>query len=442
MLSWLRRHIDLLVFATSLLVLVFGYGVAVGKFRVFPHDQINAAVDAAQDWWENWRHFARLESKWLQPTHRTERIAWRDPARTHDGYTFVTGFLDGAAGAYLIDMEGNIVHRWPFSMDRMWELSGMPAEELGSVDLSIHGAVLYPDGDVVLSVGGGALSRVDRCGNFVYATALESHHAVDLLPDGSVLTLGRWTETKERDDRPLVVPGPSGYYLDDTLAHVSADGEILDERSLIDILFASDMGGMLFLGNGSSYQSAVRDPLHVNDAEYLTAELAPAFPMFETGDILVSLRNIATIVVLDGDTKTIKWFTTGPFFGQHDPDFTPDGTILVYDNRITGDDGPQLGYSRVLEIDVATHEIVWEYVGTDEDPMYSSLGGRTQILPNGNVLALEPQGGRIIEIARGEDDDSVVWEFVNIQEEGQVGMLFDGIRFAPDELDFVGQPCP
>jgi hypothetical protein len=441
MLSWLRRHIDVIVFSLSLLVLVFGYGVAVGKYRLFPHDQINAAMEAAGDWWENWRHFARLESKWMEPTHRTQRIAWRDPARTYDGYTFVTGFLDGASGIYLIDMEGNIVHRWPFSMDQMWEISGMPAEELGAVDLSIHGAVLYPDGDVVVSVGGGALSRLDRCGNFVYATAIESHHAVDLLPDGSVLTLGRWTETEEREDRPRVSPGPNGYYLDDTLAHVSADGEILYERSLIDILFASDMGGMLLLGDGSSYRSTVQDPLHVNDVEYLTAKLAPAFPEFETGDILVSMRNIATLVVLDGDTKTVKWFTTGPFFGQHDPDFTPDGTIMVYDNRITGDDGPELGYSRVLEIDVATKEVVWEYVGTDEDPMYSSLGGRVQILPNGNVLALEPQGGRIIEIAR-DDENSVVWEFVNIQGEGEVGMLFDGIRFAPDELDFVGKPCP
>ena len=440
MLSWLRRNIDTIVFSLSVLVLVFGYGVAVGKFRVFPHDQINAAADAAADWWENWRHFARIESKWMEPTHRTERVAWRDPERSYDGYTFVTGFLDGAAGAYLIDMDGTIVHRWPFSMDAMWTAADMPAEGLGAVDLSIHGAVLYPDGDVVLSVGGGALSRVDRCGNFVYATAMDSHHSVDLLPDGSVLTLGRWTETEERDDRPRVIPGPSGYYLDDTLAHVSAEGEILDERSLIDILFASDMGGMLLLGNGSSYRSTVRDPLHVNDAEYLTADLAPAFPMFETGDILVSLRNIATLVVLDGDTKTIKWFTTGPFFGQHDPDFTPEGTIMVYDNRITGD-RPELGYSRVLEIDVMTHEIVWEYMGTDDDPMYSSLGGRVQVLPNGNVLALEPQGGRIIEIARHEGN-GVVWEFVNIQDEGSVGMLFDGIRFAASDLDFVGKPCP
>lgn len=440
MLSWLRRHIDGIIFSVSAILLVFGFGVAVGKYRVFPHDQIHGATEAAADWWENWRHFARLESKWLEPTHRTERISWHDPERSYDGYTFVTGFLDGAAGAYLIDMEGTIVHRWPFSMNDMWAAAEVPAEQFGSVDLSIHGAVLFPDGDVVLSVGGGALSRVDRCGNFVYATAMNSHHSVDLLPDGSVLTLGRWTETEEREDRPRVLPGPSGEYLDDTLAHVSADGEILYEHSFIDILFASDMGGTLFLGNGSVYKSEVTDPLHANDAEILTAELAPAFPMFETGDILVSLRNIATVAVLDGDTKTIKWFMTGPFFGQHDPDFTADGTIIVYDNRITGD-RPELGYSRVLEIDVETQQIVWDYTGTDADPMYSSIGGRVQVLPNDNVLAVEPQGGRIIEIARN-GTDSLVWEFVNIHEEGSVGMLFDGLRFAPDELDFVGEPCP
>ncbi|MEZ5863118.1 MAG: arylsulfotransferase family protein [Geminicoccaceae bacterium] len=320
MLSWLRRHIDTIVFSTSLLVLVFGFGVAVGKFRIFPHDQINEAVEAAKDWWEHWRHFARLESKWLQPTHRTERITWRDPARTHDGYTFVTGYLDGAAGVYLIDMEGNIVHRWPFSMDEMWKLSGMPAENLGSVDLSIHGAVLYPDGDVVLAVGGGALSRVDRCGNFVYATAMESHHAVDLLPDGSVLTLGRHTETGQRDDRPLVDPGPNGYYLDDTLAHVSPEGEILYERSLIDILFDSDMAGMLLLGGGSSYRSTVQDPLHVNDVEYLTAELAPS----RCSRPATSSSRCATSPPSSCSTATpgpSSGTRPVPFFGQHDPDF-------------------------------------------------------------------------------------------------------------------------
>lgn len=440
MLRWLRHHFAALLFAASLLALAFGYGLAVGKFRIFPHNIINAGVDAARDWQENWRHFLGIRSKWLQPTARTERLAWRDPDRSFDGYTFVTGYSQGEMRAFLIDMAGEVVHRWPFSIERMWEVAEMPGEPFAEMELSIHGAALFPDGDVVLNVGGGALSRLDRCGNFIYATAMEAHHSVDLLADGSVLTLGQWRETGHRPERPQVVAGPDGYYLDDTLAHVSGDGQILEERSLIDVLHQSDLAGLLLLGGGSSYRSNVTDPLHANDAELLTEELAPAFSMFEAGDILVSMRNLATLAVIDGGTGLIDWYTVGPYLGQHDPDFTPDGTIMVYDNRITGD-RPRLGWSRILEIDPLTHDVVWSYSGSDEDPMYSSLGGRVQVLPNGNVLALEPQGGRLLEIAR-ENGDDVVWEFVNLEGEGQVGMLFDGIRFAPGELTFVGQPCP
>jgi len=440
MLHWLRHRLEVVLFGTSLLLLAFGYGLAVGKFRIFPHDTINAAADAARDWRENWRHFLGIRSKWLQPTSRTARLSWHDPGRSFAGLTFVTGYSAGEMQAFLVDMEGNIVHRWPFSIPTMWQLAEMPGEPFAEIELSIHGAALLPDGDVILNIGGGALSRIDRCGRFVYATALDGHHSVDLLADGSVLTLGQQEVHERRDDRPRVWPGPSGYYQDDTLAHVAATGEILEERSLIDILHQSDLAGLLLLGDGSSYASTVTDPLHANDAERLTEALAPAFPMFAAGDILVSLRNIATLAVLDGESRLVKWFTIGPFFGQHDPDFTPDGTIMVYDNRITGD-RPQLGYSRVLEIDPRSRDVVWQYSGSDADPMYSSLGGRVQVLPNGNVLALEPQGGRIIEIARGRGDD-VVWEFVNLEGEGQVGMLFDAIRVAADELTFLGQPCP
>jgi hypothetical protein len=73
--------------------------------------------------------------------------------------------------------------------------------------------------------------------------------------------------------------------------------------------------------------------------------------------------------------------------------------------------------------------------------MYSKLGGKVQLLPNGNVLAVEPQGGRIIEIARNNGNE-VVWQFVNLQEDGRAGMVFDGLRFPEDALDFVGLPCP
>jgi len=440
MFGWLRRNIEIVIFLTGAMVLVFGYGIAVGKYRIFPHTIINAAADSARDWAENWRHFLGLQSKWLEPTARTERISWRDPARSWPGYTFFTGFHNGVPGAFLMTMEGEVVHEWPFSLDEMWEVAGLPGEPVARMEIGIHGAVLLPHGDVVMNVAGGAFTRIDRCGNYVYAIDIDAHHSVDVLPDGSALTTGQWIETERRPDRPRLWPGPNGTYQDDTIALISPKGALLEQHSIIDLLYESDLGGMLFLGNGSSYRSEVEDPLHTNDVEYLTAELAAAFPMFEAGDLMVSMRNLATVAVLDGETRRMKWSITGPFFGQHDPDFLPNGNILLYDNRLTGD-RPELGYSRVLENDPKTREIVWDYVGTDEDPMYSSLGGKVQLLPNGNVLAVEPQGGRIVEIARNNGDD-IVWQFVNLQEPGMAGMVFDGLRFAEDELEFVGKPCP
>jgi hypothetical protein len=339
-----------------------------------------------------------------------------------------------------MNMDGEVVHEWPVSLDEMWKVAGMPGEPVARNELGIHGAVLLPDGDVFLNVAGGAFTRLDRCGNYIYAIDIDAHHSVDVLSDGRALTTGQWLETERRTDRPQLWPGPNGYYYDDTIALISPEGKLLEEHSIIDLLYQSDLAGLLLLGNGSSYRSDIQDPLHTNDVEYLTAEMADAFPLFEPGDLMVSMRNLGTVAVLDGRTRRIKWSMTGPFFGQHDPDFLPNGHILLYDNRITGD-RPELGYSRVLEIDPVTREVVWAYAGTDEDPMYSSLGGKVQLLPNGNVLAVEPQNGRIIEIARNEGDD-VVWEFVNLQGDGMVAMVFDGLRFAEDELDFVGQPCP
>jgi hypothetical protein len=71
--------------------------------------------------------------------------------------------------------------------------------------------------------------------------------------------------------------------------------------------------------------------------EVLREAVAPAFPMFRAGDVLLSLRNLDTLVVADGRTWRIKWAMTGPFLGQHDPDFLPNGHLMVFDNRGTGD---------------------------------------------------------------------------------------------------------
>jgi hypothetical protein len=84
---------------------------------------------------------------------------------------------------------------------------------------------------------------------------------------------------------------------------------------------------------------------------------------------------------------------TGPFLRQHDPDFLPNGHILLFDNR-KGGPGREFGFSRILEIDPATRRVVWSYVGSGQEPFYTDARGKQQPLPNGNVWSrrLRPPG--------------------------------------------------
>ena len=131
MFSRLRQRVGLVIFFISAMALVFGYGMAV-EGGVFPHAIINSAIDSARDWKENWRHFAGVRSKWLRPTERTGGSAGATPERSWPGYTFFSGFHQGRWGAFLIGMKGAVVHEWPISLDKMWDVAGMPGEPAAS----------------------------------------------------------------------------------------------------------------------------------------------------------------------------------------------------------------------------------------------------------------------------------------------------------------------
>ena len=305
-------------------------------------------------------------------------------------------------------------------------------------DVSIHGSELLPNGDVILSFGMLGAARIDRCSQVEWTVPAVTHHALDHLQDGGSLVLAarQYGEANPRFQR--LEPGPAGYFWDDTVLRVRPDGSVAEERSVLDILYDSGWQAVLFAGSDGG---AIRDhdPLHTNDVEVLRQDMAAAFPQFEAGDVMLSLRNINTVLVVDGRTWRVKWKMTGPFLMQHDPDFLPNGHILVFDNRITGSK-PLFGYSRILEIDPVTRQVVWSYQGTDDEPFYTDSGGVQQLLPNGNVLVVETQGGRVFEVARGSSE-RIVWEFVNLQEEGLVGGISGAQRVDANGLNFIGQSC-
>ena len=148
--------------------------------------------------------------------------------------------------------------------------------------------------------------------------------------------------------------------------------------------------------------------------------------------------SFSTVAIIDQDTQLVKWVINGPFIRQHDPDLLPNGNIILFDNW--GANDPEVGATRIIELNPRTQEIVWGYAGAPEAPLYSRIRGSQQVLPNGNVLITEATSGRVVEVTR---DKTIVWQYVNkIVSEGTVSKVGDVIRaqrFATDELTFLEQ---
>jgi Arylsulfotransferase (ASST) len=423
--------------------MIFLSGFVAGKAGMFPSSALSASWEAVSDWSENWRHYLGLRSRFILPSTRTEGgVIKHDASLAFDGYTLVVAYRPtrhGGFNAYLIDMDGRTVNEWDADVTRIWpDLAETALVGLES-SMDIHGAYLYDNGDVVLDIGAVGTAKLDRCSNVRWAVRAPTHHAVEPLPDGSILTPSTINRTERAPGQLFAAVGPAGSYMDDTILRIGPDGSRLEEKSVIDILLQGGWASALISGPGGGKVFAEDDPLHVNDVEVLTPELAPAFPMFAAGDVMISVRHLNTVFVADPVDWTVKWLMTGPFVGQHDPDFLPNGHIMLFDNRLTGTT-PRLGNTRLLEIDPLTRAIVWSFEGTGDQVFYAHSRGEQQLLPNGDILLVDPHGGRLLEIAPAAGNRTV-WEWVNLVGPGEVGLVTGVQRVAGDALTWVGKPC-
>jgi outer membrane protein assembly factor BamB len=156
------------------------------------------------------------------------------------------------------------------------------------------------------------------------------------------------------------------------------------------------------------------------------------------GNLVVSFRNISTVVIVDRRTGAIAWkLGSPPLAQQHDPRPLPNGNLLIFDNGAHRRDHPA-PYSRVIEVDPRTSQIVWEYHDQSLFDFFSPYISGAQRLANGNTLVCEGCDGRIFEVTA---DGEVVWEFVNPHfavEPGRPGLnnwVFRAFRYTPDEID-------
>lgn len=428
-----RRWLGVNAFVMVSLIL-FAFGVAVGTFRIAPYGLLEQAAADTRDWVRYPMQNAGLSpQKFLYPAASNGRSSIERRPGAYDGLTFVTGFFGDSNGMRLLDMDGTVVHEWKVSFNHIWPKAPQLDSQPNDWDVQIHGARLYPNGDVVFNFEYAGLVKIDACSRTVWKLAAQTHHSIFKDPSGNL-----WVPSRKWRKTPAAsLPAARPPFWEEFLLEVSPDGKVLRRISILDIIARSHYEGVLF-SNGSQTPK-VEMPLdhnftHVNDVEVLTPALAAAFPMFEVGYLLVSVRNLDLLLVVDPGDLKIKWSMVGPFLRQHDPDFTRRGTLSVFDNRRDGAGGALLGGSRILEISPRTRRVTIRYQGNRAHPFYTDTMGAQQYLPNGDVLVTESERGRAFEV---DASGKIVWSYLNRWDDEHTALIGRATRYPRSYAGFI-----
>jgi Arylsulfotransferase (ASST) len=344
-----------------------------------------------------------------------------DQARTFPRFTLFAPLGLSNKTVYLIDLKGEVAHTWD-----------MPYPPGLYGYLTERGTLFYngkiPDQSYLgrTAFKGGAAMEVDWKGRILWELHHPDHtHDGLRLKNGNVLLICK--KPLPGDFAAKVTGGrPGSEYegdkmLGDYLVEMTTTGTIVWEWRTWDHLDPAKDG-----------ITAVQD-----DRDAWT--LGNGISEMPDGNILFSFRNTSTVIMINRQTGAIYWkLSAPPLAGQHAPYFLENGHILIFDN------GPHrldatLPFSRVLEIDPATKNIVWKFQEKIVSNFFSPRIGNARRLPNGNTLVNEGWFGRFFEVTPEGD---VVWEYVNphfggppqAPPEAQMNQVFRVYRYTEAEI--------
>ncbi|HTE87220.1 MAG TPA: aryl-sulfate sulfotransferase [Dehalococcoidia bacterium] len=342
-----------------------------------------------------------------------------DAARVSRGFTLFAPINETNRTIYLVDIEGQVVHTW-----EMPEPPGLYGYLTERGTLVCMGSV--PNDSFIgrSRFHGGVVREVDWDGHVLWEIHQpDQHHDARRLRNGNVLLLcaARLPDSvaaRVRGGRPG--SEQEGGHMDaDYLQELTTDGKVVWEWRSWEHL---DPAENVITG----VQDAREEWTHGNSISEM-----------RDGNILISFRNISTIAMIDRNSGNIYWkLGAPPLAGQHAPHILASGNILLFDN------GPHrldetFPYSRVLEIDPATKQIVWQYADTPPWKFFSPRISNAQRLPNGNTLICEGSFGRIFEVT---SEGETVWEYVNPHFGGtgdpatQINNVFRAYRYTAEEI--------
>ncbi len=317
-----------------------------------------------------------------------------DEKRSHPGYNLYCSVPDNLAE--LIDAQGTVVHSWTHQPSNKWER-----------------CELLPNGDLlVIGIGGGAgtgkrssgrsyVLRMSWDGDVLWQHPYSAHHDLEVTPRNQILVLtGKGRRVQEiNPDRDI---------RDHLLTLLSHKGTLVEEYSIYDLFNSSPSIFSFQEVQDRKRQKDVKaiDLLHINSAEWMHhPHLEAKDAIYASTNVIVCSRKQDTIAIINWDEKKLVWaWGQGEVSGQHEASVLKNGNILIFDN------GNARSWSRVIELNPLTREIVWEYKAANPKDFFCALRGVSQRLPNGNTLICDSSRGEAFEVTR---DGEEVWRFLN-----------------------------
>ena len=388
------------------------YGYFIHRSEVFPYSALKEAKAAysalrAQSHRKEPSSFVAYVPATIQRPSAA-RIAPQQP----DDWILVTGgpyeFLDECPRfgclAWIVNRDGKVIHHWETDLNRLWRDAA--DQYVGKTDPASFkwvGTELLKDGSLIVAFHndrafpeGAGLAKFDRDGKLVWRSKHRYiNHWFTLGPDGTIYAPGHSV---------LTTPARIGATRNeitcdavkaqtDHVAIVDPNGVVRERIEVLDLLVANGYAGLVRLTKDEC------DPFHLNFVQYIDAPMASRLDGVEAGDLLISLRNIYTLLIFSPRTRTIKWLQTGRSIEQHSPRFLPDGSLVMFDN--TGGDA-QFGGARILRERLG--QTGFSVVAPRRDvplgiPFTSDYAGHIDVGPNGDrLLVALATTGQILEI--------------------------------------------
>jgi hypothetical protein len=135
------------------------------------------------------------------------------------------------------------------------------------------------------------------------------HHSVEADEGGNLWACGASSPSKSPGKNGGAVPGNFAFE-DGSIIKISPSGIILKVISIHDLLCGS---GFEYLVYGTGNINANLDPFHLNQVTPIKFDCG----IFKSGQLLVSLRNLSTILLVDPELNRIIWSKSGPWMNQH-----------------------------------------------------------------------------------------------------------------------------